>query len=109
MTRKQLRSVLESFKIDPSFIIIVSGKESGTIRCKDKKTKKESVALLKENGFRICRIRDSMDVYNNSLCIDFTIPEKYHVKKEKTYFDILGDLESSITRTHQSFNQLSSD
>ena len=53
MTRKQLRSLLESFQIDPSFIIVVSDVDQASIQCHNQKLKKETVQKLKEHHFNL--------------------------------------------------------
>lgn len=108
MTRKQLRILLEGFGIDPSFRIIRSEDEKGTIKCLDKKTRNETVKILKEHKFHLPHhTNDSMNIYKYGTSIDFDIPVEYQVKKEKTYMDILGDMENSLEMKHMNTNRLS--
>ena len=97
MTRKQLRTLLEGFGIDPSFRIICSGEDRATIKCFNSRYKKDTEKVLKEQGFHLpLHSDDCMNIHRYGTNIDFDIPKKYQIKKEKTYLDILGDMENSV-------------
>jgi len=112
MTRKQLRTLLESFKIDPSFIIVAVQYDKATIRCKDTEHRESTEKILKENNFRSItpyKYRDkkcSSEIFKD---IEFEIPEKYRIKNTKTYMDILCDLDNAVLKNGQSKNILCHD
>lgn len=113
MTRKQLRTLLENFKIDPSFIIVAVRYDRATIRCKDTEHKESTEKILKENNFRFITPYKYMDRRSCDAGIfrdiEFEIPEKYRIRDTKTYMDVLCDLDNVILRNGQSKDILGHD
>ena len=103
MTRKQLRSLLEGFGVDPSFIIVRSEEDKGTIRCSSIDLKKKTADILKEHKIPMPHHTGYMNIYKNTKTIDFEIPKEYRPKKKpKTYLEILGEMEQVYCRPKMS-------
>ncbi len=103
MTRKQLRILLEGFGVDPSFIIVRSEEDKGTIRCSNIDLRKATIKILKEYNFNIPHHNGYMNIYRDTKTIEFDIPEKYRPpKRPKTYLEILGEMEQVYCRPKMS-------
>ena len=103
MTRKQLRSLLEGLGIDPSFIIVRSEEDKGTIRCSTIDLRKQTIKILKEHKFHVPHHNGSVNIYSYGKTIEFDIPEECRPKKKpKTYLEILGEMEQAYCRPKMS-------